>query len=74
MTYRAKAALPYMDAERAVSGLRGELRKLAAAEGAAVDWSTLRVVGPDEVIGAHGVVWYEWCATADLQEEVARYL
>jgi hypothetical protein len=74
VTYRAKAALPYLHHERAVTGLRGHLRKLTAAEGVTPDWSTLRVAGPVEVIGAHGVVWYEWTAEVDIQRETARHL
>lgn len=62
MTYTATAAQPYVDAARTVSDVRGELRKLAAGEDATVDWSALRVTGPDEVIGRHGVTWYEWTA------------
>lgn len=72
MTYRAKAVLPYKDADRAVSGLRGHLRTLAAEEGATVDWSTLRTGGPDEVMGRHGITWYEWVASVDRQDEAAR--
>lgn len=67
MSYRATAALPYLDHQRAVTGLRGPLAKLAAEHGATPDWSTLRVAGPDEVIGARGAVWYEWTATVDGQ-------
>jgi hypothetical protein len=74
MTYRAKAALPYLDSERAVLGLRGQLWTLAAGEGATPDWSTLSVTGPEEVIGRHGVTWYEWTAAVDSQAEPARYL
>lgn len=66
MTYTATAALPYVDADRAVSGLRGQLRMLADGDGAVPDWATLRVVGPDEVVGRHGVVWYEWTGAVDV--------
>jgi hypothetical protein len=65
VTYTATAALPYVDAPRAVSGLRGQLRILAQGEGAVPDWATLRVTGPDEVVGRHGVAWYEWTAAVD---------
>ena len=51
---------------------RAQLRELAAAEGTAPDRSTLHVAGPDQVIGLHGVIWYEW--TVDAQHDVARYL
>lgn len=74
MTYRAKTALPYQDQVRAVSGLRGHLRKVAGDDGATVDWSTLRIDGPHEVVGANAVVWYEWTAIVDEQQEPARYL
>lgn len=74
MTDRAKAGFPYLDPGRAVSGLRGQLRMLAAEEGATVDWSTLRVTGPEEVTGRHGVAWYDRTAAVDLQDEPARYL
>lgn len=65
MTYTATAALPYVDAARAVSGLRGQLRMLAQGDGAVPNWATLRVAGPDEVVGRYGVVWYEWTAAVD---------
>lgn len=71
MAYQANTALPYIDRDRAVTALRGHLRKLAADERAAPDWSTLRVSGPDEVVGAHGVVWYEWSATVNAHGEAA---
>lgn len=29
------------------------------------DWSTLGVAGPTQVMGARGIVWYEWTATVD---------
>jgi hypothetical protein len=66
MTYRAAVAYPCIDHDRAVATLRARLREMAARGGApAVEWSTLRVVGPDEVVGAHGRVWYEWAATVE---------
>lgn len=65
MSYTATAALPYVDAARAVAGLRGELRLLAGRDGAVPDWRTLRIVGPSETVGRHGVVWYEWQAAVD---------
>jgi hypothetical protein len=63
MTYSAKTALPFPDSHRAVAALRGQLRLTAMQHEAIPDWSTLRVAGPDEVIGQHGRVWYEWTAT-----------
>lgn len=65
MTYNATAALPYIDPERAVSGLRGQLRLLAGQDNTVPDWNTLRVFGPDEVVGQYGRVWYEWTAAVD---------
>jgi hypothetical protein len=74
MKYRAKAAYPYINRDRAVSGLRGQLRALAGAEGGTPDWSARRVSGPDQAIGVHGVTWYEWTAEVDGQCEVAGFL
>ena len=65
MTYTAKAALPFPDAHQAVPGLRGQLRRLVTNDGRRPEWATLRVVGPVEVVGARGRVWYEWTATVD---------
>lgn len=65
MTYTATAALPYGSADRAVAGLRGQLRLLAANDNTVPDSTTLRVIGPDEVVGGHGVVWYEWHGAVD---------
>lgn len=31
-------------------------------------------VGPDEVIGRHGIVWHEWTATVDAQYDIPRCL
>lgn len=75
MTYRTTATYPYIaDADRAVADLRGQLRIAAMNDGAAPDWSTLRVTGPTEVVGARGIVWYEWSASVDSQEIAAHYL
>ncbi|MGY1830150.1 hypothetical protein ACI8AA_06920 [Geodermatophilus sp. SYSU D01180] len=63
MTYRATTALPYDDRDRATAGLRGQLRLMAIADGASSDWSTMVVTGPEEAVGRHGVVWFEWSAT-----------
>jgi hypothetical protein len=38
---------------------------LAQGDGAVPNWATLRVAGPDQVVGRHGVVWYEWSAEVD---------
>lgn len=74
VTYKATASYPSIDSERAVAALRGDLRMAAARDGTAPDWSTLRITGPTEVIGAQGRVWYEWAATVDGRNEPARYL
>jgi uncharacterized membrane protein len=64
MEHRATAAVPDLDAERAVSALCAQLRAQAVVDHGTVDWATLTVTGPVEVVGAHGRVWYEWRATA----------
>jgi hypothetical protein len=74
MAYKASAAYPYIERERAVAARRGHLRTLADRDGALSDWSTLRIAGPTEVIGEPGRVWHEWSASIDAQPEHARYL
>jgi hypothetical protein len=75
MTYRTTAAYPNLaDADQAVAALRGDLRMAAARDGAVPDWSTLRVTGPNQVVGVRGVFWYEWTATVDSQDVPAHYL
>ena len=61
--YRAAAALPHRDRERATAGLCSQLRVLAAAGGGMLDWQTLTVHGPTEVHGPGGTPWFEWSAT-----------
>jgi hypothetical protein len=61
--YRAAAALPHEDRTRALPGLRGQLRIMAVAAGATPDWTTLSVVGPDEVAGALAPTRFEWRAS-----------
>ncbi|WP_369251858.1 hypothetical protein [Geodermatophilus amargosae] len=63
MSYTATAALPYPDLDRAVNALRGQLREILATQDKVADWSTLEVIGPTEVVGASGRVWYRWAAT-----------
>ncbi len=63
--YRASAALPYYNHERAILGLRGQLRLMALANGAVPDWTTLCVNGPTKVPGLYGAVWFEWSATVE---------
>ena len=65
--YRAAAALPYSDTARATAGLRGRLRIMARADGAAPDWSTLMVKGPVEVPDLRGRAWFEWTATVEAE-------
>ncbi|MGY1712516.1 hypothetical protein ACI8AC_23695 [Geodermatophilus sp. SYSU D00758] len=65
-TYRAAAAYPYPNRERATSALRGQLRLMALAGGGTADWSTLTVQGPRKAPGFRGVCWYEWWATVEV--------
>ncbi|MCU1668981.1 MAG: uncharacterized protein JWP40_1908 [Blastococcus sp.] len=61
VTYKAAAALPYDDRERAAAGLRGQLCIMAIAGRATPDWSTLEIAGPTEMPGLHGgISWFEW--------------
>lgn len=63
MEYRAAAALPYDDRERATAGLQGQLRLIAGCDGLTPDWTTLSVDGPTEAQGVQGRTWFEWTAT-----------
>lgn len=74
MTYRSQARRSSADRDSAVVDLRAELKARATAEGAAPDWSTLRVTGPEVLVGADGDVCYQWTAVVDAPEEVGRYL
>ncbi len=65
VTYRAAAALPYNDRNRATAGLRGQLRLMATADGATLDWSTVAVEGPVTSTGLHGAMWFEWTASVE---------
>jgi hypothetical protein len=65
MHYRATAALPYNNRERAVASLRDQLRVMALAGGGSPNWSTLVVEGPTEAPGPRGRTWFEWSATVD---------
>ncbi len=69
MLYRAAAALPSDDRERATAELRGQLRVIAAAVGSIVDWTTLLVDGPTEVPGWCGRSWFEWSATVSVEDD-----
>ena len=61
--YRAAAALPYDNLERATAGLCGQLRVMAGAGEATPDWSTLAIEGPTEAVGLPDRTWFEWTAT-----------
>ena len=65
VTFTATAAYPYINRERAVLGLRAQLREAAANADQDPDWSTFGVEGPVESPGRHGVTWYEWTATVE---------
>lgn len=74
MTYTRAVAYPSIDSARAVAALRDDLRVAAQRDGAVPDWSTLRITGPTDVVGAHGRLYYEWVATVEVRYEPARYL
>jgi hypothetical protein len=61
--YRAAAAVPHADRESAVDGLRGQLRVMAVAAGATLDWTTLAVAGPSEMAGEGDRTRFEWRAS-----------
>jgi hypothetical protein len=61
--YRAAAALPHEDRNRALEGLRKQLRIMAVAGGATPDWATLTLAGPDEMAGAQERIRFEWHAS-----------
>lgn len=65
MIFQAAAALPYNDRQRAMAGLRGQLRLMAIADGVTPNWLPMTVEGPVEVTGLHGATWYEWTATVE---------
>jgi hypothetical protein len=66
VTFHATVAHPYSDRERAVAGLREELRQVAArASAGAPDWSSLVVGEPHEITDAHSRTWYVWLATVE---------
>lgn len=66
MIYRAAAAYPYIDGQRATTGLRAQLRLMALAGGGSPDWSTLVVEGPTQAPGSQDRGWYEWTATVSV--------
>lgn len=61
--YHAAAALPFDDPAMATAGLRGQLRVMADAAGARLDWSTLEVEGPVRQVEHRGRGLSEWRAT-----------
>ena len=69
MLYRAAAALPSDDRERATAELRGQLRVIAAAVGSVPDWTTLVVDGPTELAEWSGQSWFEWSATVSVVDD-----
>jgi hypothetical protein len=67
----AASALPYHDRERAIAGLRGQLRIMAATADATPDWVTLTDEGPTEAPGLHGATWIAWTATVETTDGCA---
>ena len=65
MEYRAAAALPYDDRERATAGLQAQLRVMVGCDDMTPDWTTLAVDGPTEAPGMRGRSWFEWTATVE---------
>lgn len=63
MIYRAAAAVPHVNRESAMDGLRGQLRIMAVAAGATLDWTTMTVTGPTEMAGAGDRTRFEWTAS-----------
>jgi hypothetical protein len=61
--YRAAAAVPHANRESAIEGLQGQLRIMAVAAGATLDWTTLAVAGPTEMAGAGDRTRFEWTAS-----------
>jgi hypothetical protein len=60
VTFEARVAYTYVDAEPATLALRGEERRKAADRGMTPDWMTLTVEGPRQETGAYGVTWHTW--------------
>jgi len=65
MRYRAAAALPDDDTERATRQLREQLTVIAAAGSRCPDWSTLAVEGPVPGPEWRGRAWFEFTATVE---------
>jgi hypothetical protein len=61
--YRAAAAVPHANRASAIDGLRGQLRIMAVAAGATLDWTTLAVAGPTEMAGEGDGTRFEWRAS-----------
>ena len=71
--YRTTTTLPFAHLAGATSALRTELHRLIAAddERRVADWSTLRVVGPQEVFGPHGAVHFEYRGSVEFRRLAA---
>jgi hypothetical protein len=63
LIYRAAVAMPQDDRVVATDQLRRQLRIMAAAAGATLDWTTLAVTGPMEIPGAEAATRFEWTAS-----------
>jgi hypothetical protein len=61
--FRAAAALPDDDRQRAVDELRSQLCTMAVAAAATPDWTTLTLTGPIEMAGADEEARFEWTAS-----------
>ncbi len=57
--------MPYDNRERAVAGLRAQLRHMALTEGWTPEWSSLVLEGPTRTRSLHGAVWFEWTASVE---------
>jgi hypothetical protein len=60
----ASTALPYVHRERAIAGLRAELRH-RLGPGELADWSTLQVAGRDQELDRAGRTWFTYTATVE---------
>jgi hypothetical protein len=63
VVYRAAAAVPHTNRVSAIDGLRSQLRIMAVAAGATLDWTTLAVAGPMEMAGEGDRTRFEWRAS-----------
>ena len=67
MIFKATAAYPYENLERATAGLRAELRRqlMAADVHIMPKWETFVVTGPTKFTDLRGRTWHEYRATVD---------